>query len=212
MEIRQYKKEDRESVRKICSETGFVGNRIERVFADRELWADALTSYYTDWEPESIYILENDQGKVVGYVFGCMDSRMELLFIRSLSLKFVLRLLSKYLFYDKNSRKFARYLLFHSRFEVPQCPRHFAHFHINILEPYRNQKDGTKLMLAFLKHLQDNNIKGVYCQTFDYEGAKAINFFKKFGMREYDRVKSKMWSGYVKGDCDLVTLVYEFGE
>jgi|SRR3989344_5810909 len=212
MRIREYKKEDRESVRRICAETGFVGSPITEVFCDKELWSDALTSYYTDWEPESIFVLEDFKGRVVGYILGCMDSRMELIYLRSLALKFVAKLLSKYFFggYDKKSKRFARYLLFHSRTEIPKSPKHYAHFHINLLDPYRNVKNGSRMMRKFFLHLKDNNIKGVYCQTFDYEGSRTVNFFKKFGMQELDRKKNNMWKGFIKGNIDLVTLVYEF--
>ena len=213
MRIREYKKEDRESVRRICAETGFVGSPITEVFCDKELWSDALTSYYTDWEPESIFVLEDFKGRVVGYILGCMDSRMELIYLRSLALKFVAKLLSKYFFggYDKKSKRFARYLLF-SQTEIPKSPKTFAHFHINILEQYRNVKNGSSMMRKFFLHLKDNNIKGVYCQTFDYEGSRSINFFKKFGMQELDRKKNNMWKGFINGDVYLVTLVYEFGD
>jgi hypothetical protein len=49
---------DREAVRKLCCETGFLGEPIDPVYQDRELFADFLTTYYTDHEPESCFLLE----------------------------------------------------------------------------------------------------------------------------------------------------------
>src|SRR5438445_597293 len=67
--IRPYRASDRDAVRRLCCETGFLGKPIDPVFADRELFADFLTGYYTDWEPESAFVLETG-GEVKGYLLG----------------------------------------------------------------------------------------------------------------------------------------------
>ena len=69
--IRPYSHGDRESIRHICCETGFSGDPVDLLFQDRDVFADFLTRYYTDWEPESTFILEDD-GQVVGYLTGCL--------------------------------------------------------------------------------------------------------------------------------------------
>ena len=56
--IRGYRRSDREAVRKLCCDTGFLGHPIDPVYEDRELFADFLTTYYTDHEPESCFLLE----------------------------------------------------------------------------------------------------------------------------------------------------------
>jgi len=58
--IRGYRRLDREAVRKLCCDTGFLGEPIDPVYEDRELFADFLTTYYTDHEPESCFLLEVD--------------------------------------------------------------------------------------------------------------------------------------------------------
>src|SRR5580698_6466181 len=67
--IRPYRASDRDVVRAICADTGFLGQPIDPVFEDRELFADYLTSYYTDAEPESTFVCELE-GEVKGYVMG----------------------------------------------------------------------------------------------------------------------------------------------
>src|SRR5580765_5486301 len=67
--IRGYRASDREAVRKLCCETGFLGEPIDPVYQDRELFADFLTTYYTDHEPESCFLLEVD-GEISGYLLG----------------------------------------------------------------------------------------------------------------------------------------------
>ena len=58
--IRSYRASDREAVRKLCCDTGFLGDPINPVYEDRQLFADFLTAYYTDHEPESCFLLEVD--------------------------------------------------------------------------------------------------------------------------------------------------------
>jgi hypothetical protein len=45
-QVRRYRPSDRDSVRALCCETGFLGSAIDPVFEDRELFADFLTDYY----------------------------------------------------------------------------------------------------------------------------------------------------------------------
>src|SRR6266480_4926501 len=67
--IRGYRRSDRETVRKLCCDTGFLGDPIDPVYEDRELFADFLTTYYTVHEPESCFLLEVG-GEIRGYLLG----------------------------------------------------------------------------------------------------------------------------------------------
>ena len=68
--VRPFHVQDREAVRQICADTGFLGQPIDPVFEDRELFADYLTGYYLRFEPESTLVCEVD-GRVMGYLMGC---------------------------------------------------------------------------------------------------------------------------------------------
>src|SRR5262245_18422820 len=65
--IRGYRTSDREAVRKLCCHTGFLGEPIDPVYQDQELFADLLTTYSTDHEPESCFLLEVN-GEIAGYL------------------------------------------------------------------------------------------------------------------------------------------------
>ena len=67
--IRGYQASDRDAVRRLCCRTGFLGTPVDPVYEDRELFADFLTTYYTDHEPESSFVLEVD-GELKGYLLG----------------------------------------------------------------------------------------------------------------------------------------------
>ena len=68
VEIRPFHREtDRALVRELCCDTGFLSHPIDPVFEDREIFADYLTAYYTDWEPESAFVLLIN-GQIRGYL------------------------------------------------------------------------------------------------------------------------------------------------
>ena len=68
-EMRRYEPRDRDAVRNLCCDTGFLGQPVDPVFEDRDLFADYLTRYYTDIEPESAFVVLV-HGEVKGYLLG----------------------------------------------------------------------------------------------------------------------------------------------
>ena len=69
MRVRMYNPKDRERIREICCDTGLLGEKIDPFMPDRKLWADANSTYYTDKEPESLFVLD-ERGRIIGYLFG----------------------------------------------------------------------------------------------------------------------------------------------
>src|SRR6185295_10181363 len=72
--IRSFRAADRPAVRALACDTAERGEPVERFYPDRDVFADLLTRYYTDWEPASLWVAEQD-GEVVGYLTGCLDTR-----------------------------------------------------------------------------------------------------------------------------------------
>src|SRR5437588_12538382 len=103
--IRPYRPEDREAVRRICADTGFLGRPIDPVFEDRELFADYLTSYYTDCEPESAFVLTVN-GKVHGYLLGSRRPFRQQLFNVFSNLRLLARGAYRCARYNEASKKF----------------------------------------------------------------------------------------------------------
>jgi hypothetical protein len=132
--IRPYRPEDRSALRAICADTGFLGKPIDPVFEDRELFADYLTSYYTDAEPESTYVCEFD-GQVKGYLMGSRFPKRKSRFEAWLLPKLVARGVWRYFMrpYNAASRKYVRWILTQARQEQPYTPPNIPHFHFNIL-------------------------------------------------------------------------------
>ncbi len=168
--IRKYKKEDKESVRKICCDTAFMGQPMEIFFSDREVLADILTSYYTDYEPESLFVADYE-GRIVGYLMGCKDTaKKEKVFLRKIFPKILFNFLRKgIIFNKKNSLFFLNALKSFIKGESaePKIPKIYqAHLHINVDSNFRRFGLGAKLMNIFFDYLKDNNIFGVHLSTF----------------------------------------------
>ena len=72
--IRSYLPSDREAVSRIAADTAFFGEPVEAFMEDRKLFCDFFYSYYTDREPEHIW-LAAASGTVVGFLAGSTDPR-----------------------------------------------------------------------------------------------------------------------------------------
>src|SRR5438309_1543057 len=110
--IRSYQASDRGAVRKLCCETGFLGHPIDPVFQDRELFADFLTTYYTDHEPESSFVLEIN-GEIRGYLLGSRKPLRNQLYSFWQNISLFLKALTRYFRYHDRSRRFIRWTLVH---------------------------------------------------------------------------------------------------
>src|SRR6185503_7950885 len=73
MLVRPFEPADRDVVRRISHRVGYMGEPAW-FWHHVESFADIWTGYYTDREPESLFVAVCE-GRVVGYLAGCVDSR-----------------------------------------------------------------------------------------------------------------------------------------
>ena len=110
--IRKYDSRDRSAVRRICCETALAGEPSAIFFDDDEVFADALTIYFTDHEPESCFVAEHDNN-VIGYLIGAKDARrMDKIFANKSAMPLLIKALRRGVFFRKNNVKFFMYLFF----------------------------------------------------------------------------------------------------
>lgn len=184
--IRRYESRDREAVRYLCCETGFLGKAIDPVFEDREIFADYLTRYYTDIEPESSFVLEQD-GVVKGYLLGSYRPFRQQLFNFFNNLSLFARGMAKFPFYNKPTRDFIGWILRNSWKEVPTTPRRSAHFHFNMLPEVQGMANTGKLMNGYLEHLRSKGVRQVYGQVVTFETRRGAKLFERYGFQVLDR-------------------------
>ena len=152
--IRPYRPGDRGAVRRVACETADAGRPVERFFGDRELAADLLTRYYTDWEPGSLAVAEHGE-RVVGYLAGCLDTRRcRRVVARRLAPRIAARAACRGIFWSRDAWRLAGAALGAwrrgRRGERVSLEAYPAHLHVNLLEGSRGQGLGRALVERFL--------------------------------------------------------------
>jgi hypothetical protein len=185
--IRPYRPGDRAAVRAICADTGFLGQSIDPVFEDRELFADYLTSFYTDAEPEATFVCELN-GEVKGYVMGSRFPRRKARFEARLLPRLVLRGAWRYFArpYNAATRRYVWWVLTRARREVPFTPPDIPHFHFNMLPEARTIASTRAIVDMFLDFLCRHGETQVYAQAVAYESRRGPRMFERYGFRVID--------------------------
>ena len=187
-EIRKFQPADRARVRELCCETGFLGKPIDPVFEDRELFADYLTAYYTDWEPQSSFVLLMN-GEIRGYLLGARHPARQQHYNLYNNIALFLRGMSRYPRYNAASKKFVHWVLRQAWREVPAAPRRTAHFHINLLADARSVANARTLTDSYLKYLHENGEKRVFGQMVVFEDRRGTKMFERYGFKVLNKME-----------------------
>src|ERR1700704_3332446 len=204
--IRSYRKTDRDAVRRLCCQTGFLGTPIDPVYEDRQLFADFLTTYYTEWEPESSFVIESD-GDIRGYLLGCRKPLRNQLYSFWQNVSLFLKALSRYFRYHERSRRFIRWALVHGWREVPAVPRRTPHFHINLLPEARKMSTTRAIMSAYLSYLYRCGEKRVYGQIVTFESRRGEKMFERYGFRVMNRGEITKYKAFYPESVYLSTVI-----
>lgn len=206
--IRKYAPGDREAVRKIAYETSLL-ERPELFVEDEEIVADALTLYFTDYEPEACFVADHG-GTVVGYLTGAKNAEKML---KTFNSKITWRLLRKAarkgLLIKVSFLKFAWQIgisMLKGEFRMPPYSKQFqALYHINLAKEYRGGGIGGRLVKEFERYLIDNHINSVHVGTMT-DGAKE--FFVKNGYR----ILFKSQRSYLRHKTQEIIPFYVLGK
>ena len=204
--IRSYRSTDRDAVRRLCCQTGFLGEPIDPVYEDRQLFADFLTAYYTDWEPESSFVLETD-GEIRGYLLGSRKPLRNQLYSFWQNVSLFLKALSRYFHYNERSRRFIRWTLVHGWREVPAAPRRTPHFHINLLPEARRMSTTRAIMSAYLSYLYRCGEKRVYGQIVTFESRRGEKMFERYGFKVLNRAEITKYKAFYPESVYLSTVI-----
>ncbi|PAW76092.1 MAG: hypothetical protein B9S32_16440 [Verrucomicrobia bacterium Tous-C9LFEB] len=182
--VRFYEPRDRAAVRRICCQTGYLGTPIDPVFEDYELFADYLTSYYTDVEPEHTVVLEID-GEIKGYVMGCLHpgkhSRYEAWHNVVLALTGAWRYFTRP--YNAATRRYVKWIIRNSRKEMPVTPKNTPHFHFNVVPEARKIAHTAAALQKLLERFHEKGAKAIYAQMVQYEDRRSSRMFEHYGFQ-----------------------------
>ena len=188
--IRLYTRGDRTAVRTIACETADRGEPLERFFHDREVFADVVTTYYTEYEPESAWVAEQ-AAQVVGYVTGCLDTRR---YRRIMAWRVVPGAILKAMTW-RTLRSVQTWRLVGAGLRTwlrggfpPQVPldRYPAHLHVNVREGFRGQQIGRRLIERLLAQVRAAGVRGLHVAV-RADNVRSCAFFERMGFTPLSR-------------------------
>ena len=209
--IRPYRPSDRDAVRRLCCETGYLGQAIDPVFEDRELFADYLTSFYTDREPESTFVLEQD-GEVKGYLMGSRRPLLQQFHNFFLNLSLFARGIFRYPRYNKESKAFVRWILLNAWREVPAAPRRMPHFHFNMLPEAQGFGTAREILVQFLNHLRAHGETHVFGQVVTFEERRGAKVFERFGFQVIEKKEITKYKAHRDEPVYLCTVIKDLND
>jgi ribosomal protein S18 acetylase RimI-like enzyme len=209
MLVRLYQPSDRGAVHRIAADTAFFGAPVESFLPDRRLFSDFFMAYYTDGEPEHLWVADAGP-QVAGYFAGSLGGRK----LKVGHARAILRVVSGFASGRYNDPKVA--LKFASRMvsaarrgEYPSTPsraEYPAHLHINVDEAFRGQQVGSQLMNAGLAGMTAAGAPGIHLNTTSYNAA-AVKMYEKIGFKLLSSRPTHLWEPWLP-DVAIKNLVY----
>ena len=188
--VRPYRSDDRTALRRLACDTADCGEPVEHFFRNRDVFADLLTRYYVEYEPQSVWIAESE-GEVVGYLTGCLDSRR---YDRLMSWPIIpcaiVKAIGRGALWQPESWRLLwsgiRTGLRGGLRRVAGLKRYSAHLHVNLRQDVRGQRIGDQLVERFLSHARAARVTGLYAPVRG-DNARAQRFFERLGFTELIR-------------------------
>jgi len=203
--IRKYEQKDRQAVRKICVDTGILGNPIDPVFSDRELFADMATGYYLDYEPESAFVAELED-EVVGYLTASISKWAYLgIVLNGIPPAFtaLYRLFRRQYVGQPQNKDFLQWVFTKSIFEIPSHPGNAMHFHFNLKKGHRKKGIGSRLVRTAIQTLkpemEKRNITLRYCEVITHS-KKSEHYYLNAGFAIFDKKQFTSFNSQVQGN------------
>lgn len=190
LQIRPYEPRDREGLRQICCDTADAGKPVENFFPDREVFADLLTDYYTEFEPESTFVADNGS-EVAGYTTGCLDTKhfLHIMKRRIVPMIFFKALVRGTLWHPQTIKLLRANLglwLKSGHRTGPTLDDYPAHLHVNVRQGFRGQRVGERLVEMFCERARAAGVRGVHAGV-SAENTRARHFFAELGFKELHR-------------------------
>lgn len=189
--ILKFEKKYAQAVRDVYCDTAFLGNPIDPIFIDRELFANLGVQSYINKEPENGRVIVDSNDRVLGYAFASLDPLMYLknipMFINTL---FEINLRKTRGLYDNHerSKKFADWVLKKSWMQLVRSPYNSGIGHCHL----RKEVRGSMLieLQRKAKELCIENGKKVYSlQVLSHSKKQNEKIYKRFGFQELRRKK-----------------------
>jgi len=206
--IRSYRQEDRPAIRTLCCETGFLGNPVDVLFQDRELFADLFTEAYLRHQPQWALVAEVD-GRVVGYLLGAVSKNFELMLMRSgfqAASKMLYRLAAGRYARHPRSGRFVRWLLTAGFREQPRHPSNAAHLHWDLERGFRGRGICVRLWEVYEQLLRQAGVQRCYGSFFSYKKRRPESVYARYGFSVFDRKRTTLFAPEIPDPVEVVCV------
>ena len=206
--IRPYRAEDREAICQLCCDTGFLGQPVDSLFQDRELFAELFTRPYLDHEPEWGTVAESN-GQIVGYLLGSVCryfGALQLFAGFQTAAKMVMRLAAGDYANHPRSRKFIRWLFTAGFSEQPKHPRGAAHLHFDIHKDYWGCGITLRLWRDYERRLRAAGIRKCYGAFFSHPGRRPELVYARYGFTVFDRRRTTLFEPEMADPMEVVCV------
>lgn len=183
--IRKYKPTDKEQLRFICKETTWDDNKKNK--NRLETIPMIFNDYFTENEPNNIFVAVDENDTAVGYVICCTNIK---LFRKKMLGELQKRVANTYLS--------SLWMLWAAYLSVPITKKQYrVHLHIDILPEGQRQGLGTDLLDTLCRHLKTKGIQNVSVLTIN-KNSTGYKFYCKYGFRTVH-----------KYPADMITMTYD---
>ena len=206
LHVRPYQRRDRARIRRIVCATALRGRPLTAFFEDERVLVKLFLDYYLSYEPESCFVAESE-GRVVGYVLGCKDSRR---YLRVVVFRYGPQLLARLLVRLLTGR-YRRLTTYRTLWwavarawrEVPAADlRRFpAHMHLGVDQELRSQGFAFYRCLvslgdASMRDLRARGVRGVHGQIAEPGNQDFLSgrIQTLYGFRVAARRRFSLWT------------------
>lgn len=204
--IRPFRESDRETIYRLCCQTGFLGGPVDPLFRDHELFAELFTRPYLDYEADWVFIAEAHQ-QVIGYLLGSVRPRFDLVLLRSglrTTTKMLLRLAGGRYSDHPRSRRFIYWLLTAGFREQPKHPANAAHLHLQVGRDHRACGVGRRLWKHYEARLQEIGVTKCYGAFYSLANRRPEVAYTRYGFRVFDRRRTTLFEPEIRGPVEVV--------
>lgn len=208
--VRRYQPSDRDQIRTIAIQTASQRDTMTTLLGDPEVMADLLTRYYTDHEPESLWVAERG-GTVIGYLSGCLQSaRRRRAMARSIVPNVVWQAIRNGVLGRRETWHLLQSIiktfgLGEGRRMKPVLTKYPAHLHINLNPGVRGRGVGRALVERFEEQAREAGVPGIHARVHA-DNERGRGFFESL---DYESINCYPW--YLPENGEMIrqeTIIY----
>ncbi|MFJ4277411.1 GNAT family N-acetyltransferase [Streptomyces massasporeus] len=182
--IRSYRPEDRPALDDICIRTAHHGEDCRPHYADPGIFPVTFAAPYVRLEPDLAFVLDDGQGRAVGYILGTADTPR---FAEAFRTTWLPLVAGRYPAPPRPPRtpdeEIAGLLHHPERMVRPELAGHPAHLHIDLLPDWQGRGHGRHLMRTLLRALQGRGVPAVHLSMVT-ANTRARAFYDRMGFEE----------------------------